>query len=146
MITPIEFWVAGEPKGQPRARAFAMKGKGVRMYDPGTAEGWKGLVALAAKSVLPATPLDGPLRVDLTFFFPRPKSHYRSNGQLKPGSPKWHTKKPDRDNSDKAVLDAMTAMRFWVDDCLACDGRIRKLYDDGRGPGVHIRITEANPE
>jgi Holliday junction resolvase RusA-like endonuclease len=87
-----------------------------------------------------------PLRVDITFFFPRPKGHYRTGknaGQLRDDAPDHHTSKPDRDNSDKAVLDQMTVMRFWRDDAQVCDGRIIKQYDDGRGPGALIKISEA---
>jgi hypothetical protein len=44
MFTPISIFVHGEPKGQPRPRAFARGGM-VRMYDPATAEGWKSAIA-----------------------------------------------------------------------------------------------------
>jgi Holliday junction resolvase RusA-like endonuclease len=117
-----------------------------RMYEEGSAESWKGCIALAAREFIPASPLTIPLRVDLTFYFPRPKSHYRAGKhahELRDDAPSWHCKKPDRDNSDKAVLDAMTVLRFWLDDCQVCDGRIKKQFDDGRGPGCVIRITEA---
>lgn len=145
MIEPIEFWVAGAPKGQPRPKAFSRGGM-ARVYDPGTAEGWKGLIAQAAKPVLPSSPLDMPIRVDLTFYFPRPKSHYRTGKrktERRADAPTFHCGKPDRDNLDKAVLDCMTTLRFWRDDSQVCDGRIRKLYDDGHGPGCWVRISEA---
>lgn len=145
MMEPLVVWVDGQPKGQPRARAFAMKGKGVRMYDPGTAEGWKGQIAAAMREVMPASPLAGPLRIDLIFHFPRPKGHYRTGkraGELRDDAPIWHVSKPDRDNCDKAVLDALKAMRFLSDDCIVCDGRIQKRYSEGR-EGVLIKITEA---
>ena len=77
------------------------------------------------------TPWSGPLCVDFTFYFPRPKNHFRSNGELKPSAPMWHTAKPDRDNADKSVLDALTNLGIWGDDKQVCDGRIRKLYAGG---------------
>ena len=143
-MTPIEFWVAGPPKGQPRAKA-CRRGKHAGVYDPGTANEWKARVHEAAKHFI-AEPLAMPLRVDLTFYFPRPKNHYRAGkmaNELKESAPKFHTGKPDRDNSDKAVLDQLTVSRMWLDDSQVCDGRIQKLYADGRGPGAFIRITEA---
>lgn len=145
MMQPIEFFAAGDPKGQPRPKAFA-RGGHAAIYDPGTAEGWKGCIALAGRSFCPTAPLEMPLRVDLTFYFPRPKSHFRTGknaSELRDDAAAWHCKKPDRDNSDKAVLDALTLLRFWRDDSQVCDGRIQKLYDDGRGPGCLIRISEA---
>lgn len=88
------------------------------------------------------TPWDGPLKVNLTFYFARPKSHYRANGELKPKAPKWHTAKPDRDNSDKAVLDALSDLGIWLDDKQVCDGAPIKLYANGT-PGCLIEIKEA---
>lgn len=145
MIQPIEFWVAGVPKGQPRPKA-CRRGNHAGVYDPGTANEWKAAVYVHGRLFMPTHPMTIPLRVDLTFFFPRPKSHYRAgknSHELKPNAPRFHTSKPDRDNADKAVLDQLTVMRFWLDDAQVSDGRIRKLYDDGRGPGCLVRITEA---
>lgn len=108
--------IFGIPKAQPRARAFAFKGK-ARMYDPGTAEAWKGDVAAQTKE-LHGRNLQGCIHVQMHFFMARPKSHYRSNGvDLKPSSPRlYYAKKPDADNLAKAVLDALTALNVWGDD------------------------------
>lgn len=146
MFTPIEFWVSGVPKGQPRPKA-TRRGKHAGVYDPGTANEWKNLIFNQSRDVAPQEPLLGPLRVDLTFYFPRPAGHYRTGkhaGQLRDSAPIFHTSKPDRDNSDKAVLDQLGVLRFWTDDAQVCDGRIRKLYANpvGQGPGVFIRISE----
>lgn len=145
MMQPITIWVAGTPVGQPRVKA-TNRGKHASVYDPGTANEWKARVHIAAKDYLPSDPFPMPLRVDLTFYFPRPKGHYRTGrhaGKLKDSAPQFHTGKPDRDNADKAVLDQLTVSRMWLDDAQVCDGRIRKLYEDGRGPGLLIRISEA---
>lgn len=135
--TAIAFFVQGEPKGQPRPRAFAMKmGKDAmgnqkyqaRMYDAGTAEGWKSCVAAAAKEFIPPQPLAVPLRVTLVFYMPRPKSHFRTNGALKYNAPIWFTGKPDSDNLAKAVLDALTILGMWVDDSLVVKLTAVKAY------------------
>ncbi len=140
----ITFYAQGEPKGQPRPRAFG-RGKMIRVYDPGTAEGWKNQIAVAAKEHIPASPLAGPLYVRLEFYFPRPRGHYRSGkfaNTLKESAPAYQTSKPDIDNAIKAVLDALTILRFWNDDSQVCDTRCRKLYDDGRGPGCIVTIKD----
>ena len=50
-FAPITVRVYGEPKGQPRPRAFAKPIGGgkfsARVYDAGTAEGWKSQIAQA---------------------------------------------------------------------------------------------------
>ena len=78
-------------------------------------------------------------------YMPRPKSHYRTGkhtGELKLSAPTFHTGKPHRDNLDKAVLDALTTLRFWIDDSQVCSGRIVKPYESGQGPGCQIQITQ----
>lgn len=136
------FWVSGIPKAQPRPRAFARKFGDkfqARVYDAGTAEGWKGCIALAARQHMPPAPLDVPLRLDVDFYFPRPKCLMRKKD---PEGVIRHVQKPDRDNLDKAVADAMTAIGFWRDDCLICEGEIRKFFVSKTGtPGAKITIT-----
>lgn len=145
MMKPIHFYAEGTPKGQPRPKAFS-RGGFTRVYDPGTAEGWKSQIAIAAKPFIPDSPIEVPLYVRMEFYFPRPKGHYRTgkrSSELRESAPGYHTSKPDIDNAMKAVLDALTELRFWRDDSLVCDSRARKLYDDGRGPGCIIEIHEA---
>lgn len=140
----IQFFVDGIPKAQPRPRSFARKGK-VRVYDPSTAEGWKSLIALAAQPHIPEHPLTGPLIVSETFYFPRPKRLCRKQDSVEPIP---HESTPDRDNLDKAVLDALTTIRMWHNDSQIYDGFVRKFYAARGGrfarPGVNIRI-EATP-
>jgi crossover junction endodeoxyribonuclease RusA len=132
------FFVSGTPKGQPRPRAFARGGK-ARVYDPGTAEGWKGQVALAAKEHLPPAPVDLPVVIHLRFELPRPKGHYCKSG-LKPTAPEYHLGKPDIDNLAKAVLDALVAIGFLRDDCLIRLLLITKRYAEGVA-GCDVRIA-----
>ncbi len=150
-IPYCSFFVHGKPRPQPRQRHFAKKlasGKIMaRSYDPGTAEAWKGAVALAARPFLPKVPLDGPLRVSLAFYMPRPKSHFgtgKNADNLKPSAPIWHTtgggkNGGDRDNLDKAVLDCLTQIGFWRDDGLVCSGELEKRYA-GHGEPSGMRI------
>lgn len=150
----LVIFVTGEPKGQPRPKA-GKRGRFTQIYDPGTADSWKKLVMLAAMETIrrcegigDARPIfTGALRVDITFWFPRPKSHYRANGELKPNAPTYHTAKPDRDNADKAVLDALgeESLQLWKDDAQVADGHITKLYappSQAAGARIHILSLE----
>lgn len=135
------FTAHGIPKGQPRPRAFARNGR-ARVYDPGTAEAWKSAVATACQPIAGKRLVD-PIRLTLLFFFPRPKSHYRANGQLKPSAPRLiHDQKPDVDNAAKAVLDALTHIGAWQDDdqvaVLICAKRWETPGE--RPPGAEITI------
>lgn len=148
MIEPVSFFVAGEPKGQPRPRAFARKmgGKFVaRVFDSGTAEAWKSAIAAEASQHKPAAPLSGPVRLRICFYIQRPKGHYTA-GKIERGlratSPHYHTGKPDADNLAKAVMDALTQCGwFWVDDAQVAVLTAAKLYADG-GTGAQVEIRE----
>jgi Holliday junction resolvase RusA-like endonuclease len=142
----IEFYVNGTPKGQPRPKAFARKFGAkwmARVYDPGTAEGWKSEIATAAKTHIPPQPLSGPLSVQIALHFPRPKSHSNKKGTLKADAPRFHTSKPDSDNAAKACLDALTALGFWLDDSQVCKLQCWKFYTTDGRPGAWIRIGQA---
>jgi Holliday junction resolvase RusA-like endonuclease len=142
-VSRINFFAEGLPKGQPRPKAFS-RGGHARVYDPGTAEGWKSAVAVAAKPFLPAIPLIGPVKLELWFQMPRPKAHYRTGkngGFLRPDAPTLHVGKPDCDNLAKAVLDALTHLRIWHDDAQVWRLTVQKSYDGDR-PGCEITITQ----
>lgn len=111
-VPGIRFVVLNPPQGQPRAR----RGRG-HYYQPVTA--FYEACQWAARAMRPQTPYEGPLRVDITFIMPRPKSA--------PAWKRWHTATPDRDNLDKGILDAMKKAGWFVDDAQACDGRLRKV-------------------
>lgn len=146
MPEPVRFFAPGDPKGQPRPRAFVRKMGAqfvARVYDAGTAEGWKGSVALVAREVLSGRSFGGPLAVELTFYFRRPKGHVNSKGMLKPAAPRFHTSKPDADNAAKAVLDALTQLGAWSDDSQVSDLRVRKEYAAPSDPaGALVVISE----
>jgi Holliday junction resolvase RusA-like endonuclease len=124
----VSLWVDGVPKGQPRAKAFH-RGDYVGVYDPATAEGWKSQVADAFRFHRPATPILGPVSVRL---------------KKDPPGPIWHTAKPDRDNCEKAVLDALKVLRIFKDDAQVCTGGPTEKYYcavDGK-PGLAITVEE----
>jgi Holliday junction resolvase RusA-like endonuclease len=80
---------------------------------------------------------EGPLRIDINVYFPRPQRLMRAKD---PDFAIWHTSKPDRDNIDKGILDALKGIVF-VDDAQVCMGEIRKYYHEKGGrPRAEIRI------
>lgn len=147
MSDAIRFTVRGEPKGQPRPRAFARKmgNKFVaRVYDAGTAEAWKSEIAAAAQGHIPREPITGPVSMEMKFFFKRPKSHYRSGrraNELRDDAPDWHTAKPDADNLAKAVKDCCKTLGFFKDDSQVCVEKVFKWYpSDGSFQGAELVI------
>jgi Holliday junction resolvase RusA-like endonuclease len=148
-MIPIQFFTGGDPKAQPRPRAFARQFGSkwqARVYEAGTAEGWKSSIAQSAKVHCPEKPLTGPIHVDLIFFFRRPKNHFRSgkhSDELRKDAPRWHSSKPDRDNLDKAVLDALTQLGFFEDDSQVCSGTVEKRWVNKLGlAGCSVLIRQ----
>jgi Holliday junction resolvase RusA-like endonuclease len=124
----IDFFVSGVPKAQPRVKAF-VRGGHAGVYTPDSAESWKQAVRQQAAANAPESLVTAPIRVELDFFLPRPKSHHKRDGSLKADQPIWHCKKPDLDNLIKAVTDAITdTQRIWLDDSQICEISATKTY------------------
>jgi len=72
---------------------------------------WRETVARAAAERMNGRGLfDGPVDVEITFIFARPKHHYgtgRNQGVLKPNAPKYMSGMPDLDKLCRAIGDAL---------------------------------------
>lgn len=145
----ITFFVPGDPaaQGRPRTRVIRMGHRAVaQIYNPHNADDWKARVMLIARPHVPKAPMLGPIRLLLAFYIDRPNSHYRGKARvLRSEAPLWHIVKPDKDNFEKAVLDALTAVRMWNDDCQVCDGRTQKIYTNDGKPGCFVTIQQLEP-
>ena len=146
-MSTLSFFVRGEPKGQPRPRAFARKMSAVhvaRFYDSDVADTWKRAVQLAiidAASTHKWAITLGPVAVELRFAMPRPKSHSGAKG-LKPSAPQFHTQKPDIDNLEKLLGDQITRSgRIWRDDSQVVSMRSDKFWATGAEHGCSVSIS-----
>jgi len=137
--------ILGDPKAQKRHRHTGKDRSGkalqfVRTYDPSAAG--KRDLRVVVQQQAPDKPLAGPIKVDCHFYFGYLKTHYgtgRNAEKLKPSAPKCQDTKPDRDNLDKFILDALTGV-FFKNDSQVCDGRIIKRYSER--PRTEIYITQ----
>lgn len=81
---------------------------------------------------------DGVNSLSWIAYMPIPKSWPKWKKKDMAG--KLHDQKPDRDNIDKAILDAL-----FKDDRKVATGRLTKRWDDGNGPRIHLTL-ERIPE
>jgi Holliday junction resolvase RusA-like endonuclease len=88
---------------------------------------FKATVRYAFQQEYTGAPLQGPLDCSITFVLPRPQSMVWKTRDMPRAR---HAKKPDRDNLDKAVMDALKGIA-WIDDAQVCDGRIQKWIAAG---------------
>ena len=151
-MSTLHFFIRGEPKGQPRPRAFARKMGAIhvaRFYDSDVADAWKravylGVVEAANKAGWQVT--TGPVSVTLRFAMPRPKSHFGAKG-LKPSAPQAHVGKPDADNLAKAILDQATKTeRVWRDDSQVVEMHVVKGWAFEQDAGCVVEIALASGE
>lgn len=138
-MTPIKFWVPGNPKGLKRHRTFRTKSGFNVQVDPSKAEK-RDFLAIAMKH-RPAEPIREPLAVTLLCVFPRPKGHLRTNGKVKDNAPCWYASAPDVDNVLKFVGDALNGT-FWHDDRQIAIANVYAVY--GMVPGIAVHIRSPN--
>lgn len=88
-------------------------------------------------------PLEDALKVEIDAYFGIPKSASKKkreamiNKQIRP------SKKPDCDNIEKAILDALNGIAY-VDDKQVIEATVRKWYSDV--PRVIVMIEEISDE
>ena len=123
----MKFTVNGIPRPLKRHRHT----RNGRTYDPSVKD--KQSFATQAALKRPGEPLNGALRLKLTFYMPRPKSHYRTGKRshvLKAKAPVFHSIKPDLDNLVKLISDCIGRRTFIVDDSQICALASIKVYSD----------------
>lgn len=132
-MTALAWTIPGEPVGKGRPRFVRATG---RTYTPSATRAWE-ITAVAI--MRQPSPLDGPLRVEVTAIKRRPK---RLERKADPEGLLWRTTKPDADNVAKAVLDAATKANIWHDDAQVAELCVRSLYAAKGGAGrVEVRVA-----
>lgn len=133
----VAFTVYGvaQPKGS--ARAFVPKGwkRPIVTSDNPKNKGWQQLVAEAASQSLHGSGvlLDGPVRLSVMFFLPRPKSLKKSVTA--------HLKKPDLDKLVRSCKDALTKV-IWRDDSQVVVIEAHKRYAGvSESPRAVVTVT-----
>ena len=91
---------------------------------------WRAVVALCAMEHC-REQFAGPVIVEVIFYVPRPKGHYRTAENrlfdLKKSAPLYPTTKPDCTKLWRSTEDALKGL-CWADDSQVVDQRVRKLY------------------
>jgi Holliday junction resolvase RusA-like endonuclease len=137
----ISITINGNPKPQARPR-FVKRNSFVTVYDKSKQD--KKDFLTETDEVSPLEPFESPTSVEIVFAFKRPKAHYgsgRNANKLKPSAPKFHTKKPDIDNLQKFVFDALNGV-FWKDDSYIDEVVARKCWSEVGEGYTSVKITE----
>ena len=123
----IQFFMTMEPPTTTAQmhQVTVRNGKPV-FYDPPAVEQMKAKLAAHLSAHRPSEPLQGPLQLCCKWIWPgTPLPAYKST-------------KPDTDNLQKALKDAMTKGGFWGDDAQVASEICEKFT--GPIPGIFVRI------
>jgi len=133
----MEFFAEHEPAAQPRPRFNRRTGR--TYHKRGKCTDYRDTVKESCyNSWGGRKPYRGPVRVEIFFYFPRPKSLTWKKKKMRR---LWKSKKPDIDNCVKSTLDAMNGIAF------EDDGQVSELFckkflvGDGDTVGTLVRVT-----
>lgn len=137
-MNALSFFVSMVPRRKNRLQIVKVGGFSKLAPDAKGAQSQETLASLIAP-YRPPVPLNGPVRLDVSFVMPIPS-----------GWPEWkraaalegrlhHVSRPDRGNLLKLCEDAMTGP-FLTDDSRIVGGVVEKIY--GVTPGYQIRLQE----
>lgn len=139
----IEFIVPGPPQGKARPRVVRMKNGMSMSYTPDKTVAYEELVRQRFTEAAEAAEwqyTENALCATIIAYFPIPKSVSKKKrdamvrGEIRP------TKKPDRDNIEKIVFDALNEHAY-KDDAQIVEGGFAKVYTTGPGK-VIVRMQE----
>ncbi len=152
MTRKLRIEVFGQPAPQGSKRAFVHKSTGRAVVIESSHErvkSWRQAVVEATRAALNGQgPFTTPVEMWVTFWMPRPKSHYRTGKNahlLRDTAPLHPGGMPDLSKLIRATEDALTDAGAIADDALIVSyEQLRKAYvTNGLLPGAHITITEA---
>ena len=82
----------------------------------------------------------GPVFVQLTFRFIRPKGHLNTQGNLRQSAPIEHIKRPDLDKLVRSTLDGLTGALFTDDSQVAFMVASKEYASPGQREGATIEV------
>ena len=98
--------------GIPVAKARARVTKNGHAYTPAKTINYENLVQYCYMDQAEGIKLDGPLMMEIRFYFPIPKSYSKKQIELLKVQDMAHMKKPDLDNCIKSISDALNHFAY----------------------------------
>lgn len=136
-----QFWIPGRPVSQ-GSKNRAANG---HLYE--SAKGhkqWRRTITDVAALYMLRNKIEPftQARVWATYVFPRPKSHYRTNGEILPQYvDALYLTTPDRDKLDRCLNDGLTDSGIITDDRIIYAGTSRKIYVCPEAPEPGCLVT-----
>lgn len=142
MLHLLQFCVAGEPFGKERPATRIVNGRAT-IYTPNDTKRYEAKVGEAFRSVAGDSFRYGDdvaLSIEVTLYYPIPKSRPKKTQQLMRERSIPPICKPDVDNCLKAIMDGLQSCGAFKDDSRVVFASVTKLYADE--PRVEVNIYE----
>lgn len=148
VVEPVWLRIHGLPAPQGSKRAL---GNGIMVESSKRARPWRKDVQVDSRDQYDGPLITGPVSVQMIFYIPRPKSHYRTGkyaGELKPNAPTHSIScaSGDIDKLARCTLDGLSAKCggcVIADDSLVVELSCEKRYvTPERGSGCDIALLE----
>ena len=124
----------------PVGKQSVRRGLNGGFYIPKETKEYMSKVAHYARRLYQGEPLAVPLSVDVTYAFST--QGFRKKPKH---SEYWMAQKPDCDNLDKALYDALSGL-FWKDDCWIVERKSQKIWHESYGIWLAIRPATSSSE
>lgn len=139
------FFVEGTPVPQGSKQAFVIPGsnRAVMTEANKNLPAWRNEIALAAAVAMGTKDIvvgGTPVKIVVTFGFPRPKSHFGTGSKsdvLKQSAPLFKASTPDTDKLCRALGDAMSGI-VYHDDAQVAEWQVRRTYSSR--PGAYVFV------
>ena len=137
----IQFFVPGKPQSQGSKRWLP---NGSLIEANRDLRPWRASLtayALQAMSATPWTSQGQPVRLTVTFFYTRPKAHYRTGknaGKLKDNAPTFNSGPYDLDKTIRGVGDALQDAGLIVNDAQIVQILAQKRYAEQAGTLITV--------
>lgn len=124
----ISFFVGGRPAPQQRPRY--VKDKGI-LYSP-KSDFYRAVVAYGRRYA-PLVPIDKAVKLTVKFCYKAPQCKEHAI---------YNTSRPDLDNLEKTVMDALTEAKIWRDDSLVVVKLSGKVYRLSEGVEIMVETLK----
>jgi Holliday junction resolvase RusA-like endonuclease len=140
-MSGVHFVLPGKPTAWQRPAVFQQRGKIVQANPKGMAEKQDALAWACRAAMKGQAPLTGPLRLEVLCVYAAPPSWptWKREAALKGAV--WKTSKPDHDNLEKQIGDALNGVAY-VDDCQIVRSSCAKRY--GHPERTEVRLTRVD--
>lgn len=134
----VQFTILGEPRGKGRPR-FAKRGNFVKTYTPEETLNYEAYVKMCYIQAANGIKLEGAISANLTCYYSVPKSASKKKREEMLSGAYPCQKKPDVDNIEKSIFDALNTIAF-DDDKQITQLFIEKVY--GEVPRIDVALYE----